>query len=609
MIIPMKRVTVLTLPEMRETVLRSLRELSLVHLDEAHHGFSVETQRAEDALAFAREALSQLPQSLAPSIHSKWEGAGEELVQEILNVANAHHDTITQLDELVEKVDWYTRWGHPSHTTVQAASENGMSYSFLQVPEAGVAAFLEELGPTYKTWQGSPEDRVVPCIVVGQELVVPSEWLDPMPEENLSQLQDKIGQLEIEKSQQAGQLVELSHSEKDLKHYILQLELQLKLQQIHEGMHTTLEGQVSTLGGYIPEDRVSEILDIAEEEGFAVVVEDVDDDDESVPTETRNPKWIHAMRSLFGFFGSVPGYREPDTHWDAMLILPVLVALLIGDAGYGAIYLIGVIMYAKKAENPNPDGVRLGLALSGACLIWGAITGNWFGSHWISGLPGLRHVVVPALATTFDLSNLEGIKGGIFTTMKISFLIGLVHLGFSRIRAGLHALNGGYERKALVHLGWLLIVVAMYLLTQAMFFKAPTLNATLILIGIGGLFVCWFQSDEPNLIKRLSKSFLGLLMDLSGVFGDILSYLRLFAVGFAAFILALLSNMLLEKSTGIALLFLGVLVAIFGHVLNLVLGLLALMVHGFRLHLLEGSKHMEIESNGTSYRPFNHHNV
>ncbi|TNE49402.1 MAG: hypothetical protein EP343_12045 [Deltaproteobacteria bacterium] len=605
----MKRVTVFTLPDKRESVLQKLRELAILHLDESHHGFSVQTQHVEDALALSREALGFLPETKAPTVQSVWEESCDVLVQKVHVIAEKHQETTSDLEALVEKVNWYNRWGKPSHTAIQAAQGNGVTYFFLQIPDAEVASFLEELGPTYATWQGTSNDGQTPCVVVGQELTCPREWLDPAPTESLGQLQKQIGQLEDKQSQEASELVHLSHCRGDLEHHIQQLELQLKLQHIHEGMDTALQGEICTLGGYIPEDKVATLLEAAETDGYAVVVEDVEEDDESVPTETRNPAWVNSMRSLFGFFGSVPGYREPDTHWDAMLILPVLVALLIGDAGYGAIYLLGVWQYSRRAKNPNHDAIRLGYALSGACLIWGALTGNWFGSQWISGLPGLRHVVVPSLATCFDLSNLEGIKGGIFTTMKISFLIGLVHLGFSRIRAGLHALGQGFERKALVHLGWLLIVVAMYLLTQAMFFAAPTMNATLILVGVGSLFVCWFQSDEPNILKRISLSLVGLLMDLSGVFGDILSYLRLFAVGFAAFILALLSNMLLENATGAALLFLGVIVTIFGHLLNLVLGLLALMVHGFRLHLLEGSKHLEVESNGTPYRPFNHHNV
>jgi V/A-type H+-transporting ATPase subunit I len=94
-------------------------------------------------------------------------------------------------------------------------------------------------------------------------------------------------------------------------------------------------------------------------------------------------------------------------------------------------------------------------------------------------------------------------------------------------------------------------------------------------------------------------------MDLVGVFGDMLSYMRLFAVGFTAFILAMLSNMLLVQDTGIVLTILGVAIALFGHTLNLVLGILAILVHGFRLHLLEGSKHAEIESAGVPYQPLN----
>jgi|APSaa5957512622_1039677.scaffolds.fasta_scaffold02490_8 V/A-type H+/Na+-transporting ATPase subunit I len=610
MIIPMKHVTVFCLPSKREATLESLRKLGILHVHPRHKGFSAETQEIEDKIAFAEDALKAMPSSVAPHEHASTDESPETVVNEVLRTNSELAGVSQGIEEKSSLVGWYKRWGKVDRNTVNAIDkEKGICVYFLQIPTKELVEFLEgDLSSTVHTkWVGENSNGTTLCCITGidLDLNIPIGWIDSIPSESLDVLQDEIESLEDRRADLESDLVRLSHSRAEVEGYILRLQNLLKFQVAYEGMTRDETCDISAFAGYLPEEDVPSVLTHANENEYAIVVEDVDTDDSDVPTLSRVPKWIRPIESLFSFFGIRPGYKELDSHWDAMIIMPILVALLIGDAGYGALYLIGTLIARRQFSDMKPEPFRLGYILSISCIVWGALTGNWFGSEAISGLPLLRDVVFQPIATQFDLSNQEAVKAGIFMSIKISFFVGLLHLGVSRIRAAVHAVFRGDTYRAITQCGWCVVVIGNFLLLQAMFFQLPTIPATLACILTGGAIICFFGSTEKNIAKRIAFSSVGFCMDLVGVFGDMLSYMRLFAVGFTAFILAMLSNMLLVQDTGIVLTILGVAIALFGHTLNLVLGILAILVHGFRLHLLEGSKHAEIESAGVPYQPLN----
>ena len=174
--------------------------------------------------------------------------------------------------------------------------------------------------------------------------------------------------------------------------------------------------ELSWITGFMPADIVDTVNAAATQNGWGVVVRDPEPD-EYVPTKIANPKPVGIIKPVFDLLGTVPGYRELDISFFFLLFFVVFFAMIIGDGGYGLILLFGTVgdgdpreeaRKSSRARN-GADGV-----LSTATVVWGAITGNWFGYAPFSQLPVLRNLVIPAIAAHSDNEEL--------TTLTIQYM-------------------------------------------------------------------------------------------------------------------------------------------------------------------------------------------
>ena len=137
------------------------------------------------------------------------------------------------------------------------------------------------------------------------------------------------------------------------------------------------------------------------------------------------------IKPVFDILGILPGYREPDISLWFFLFFTLFFAMIIGDAGYGCLILIGTIAYAAKSKKFN-NAVYLLFVLSIVTIIWGAITGTWFGLESAMNVPFLRALVIP------DFANYPGYFGVTALTqqntiMKFSFSIGAIQMALGSL--------------------------------------------------------------------------------------------------------------------------------------------------------------------------------
>jgi V/A-type H+/Na+-transporting ATPase subunit I len=354
------------------------------------------------------------------------------------------------------------------------------------------------------------------------------------------------------------------------------------------------EGKFAYLQGYCPVKLVDKIKSIQRRHGLGYLIEEPRDPEET-PTLVTNPKWVEIISPVFQFMNTLPGYEEFDISLPFLVFFSLFFAMLIGDAGYGALFLVLTFLARRKFRTAAGQPFFLMYLLSTCTLIWGAITGTWFGSEAIQKLPLLRSLVVPQL-NSFSDTNQDFI-------MHLCFLIGAVQLSLAHI---MKIVRGFNSLKVLSDAGWVMIVWGMYHAAQKFVLNVPFPAPAGWLLMAGGVLALVFSDPERGILKGMAATIINLPLSVIGSFSDVISYIRLFAVGMATVVVAeSFNNMAMAGGMNSILSgLIAALVLFFGHALNIALGFMAVIVHGVRLNVLEFSGHLGMQWSGRKYDPF-----
>ena len=327
--------------------------------------------------------------------------------------------------------------------------------------------------------------------------------------------------------------------------------------------------------GWVPEKRAGDVLDFAERQGLACTLEEPGPDD-APPVLLENPSKLSAGEDLVAFF-QLPGYRDWDPSSVIFVSFALFFAMILSDAGYAALLALGLaFLWPKMGRSDAGRRLRsLATSVVGASIVYGVLAGSYFG-------------VAPS-ADSFA-GSLKVLEINDFNSMmRLSIVVGGIHVVLANIMV---AWNRRGSWMALAPLGWVVIVLTGLVVVLLGLDHSFT-NVAWWVMGTGGALILLFSSERP--FKRGADLFWRLLdglkavMGLSSAFGDVLSYLRLFALGLSSASLAVTFNQLAVQAMdtpGIGLLF-GLAILVLGHVLNIVLAIISGVVHGLRLNLIE----------------------
>lgn len=361
------------------------------------------------------------------------------------------------------------------------------------------------------------------------------------------------------------------------------------------------------ISGYIPEDDLDLFRAKARDEAWAYAIEDVSKDDEAIPTKLRYNKVTRLISPIYKILGILPGYRETDISLWFLLFFALFFAMIIGDGGYGVLILLFTVgLAAKKKKMTTP--VYLLLVLSITTIIWGAITGTWFGMESAMKVPFLKALVLPGFANYPEYFGLTAAAQQ-NTIMKFSFTIGAIQMEIGSLIAVKNKL-ASKDLSFVSDIGWMITIVSMYLLSLYLVLgEKLTLGPIGVGILIGFVLVVLFSGMSPDvsfadgLKAGLGGAFTSFLNTIS-CFGNVMSYIRLFAVGMAGLAIAQSFN---NMAAGLAhgpLIVVAMVVVILGHAINIVMCFLSVIVHGIRLNVLEFSGQVGLEWTGIAYDPF-----
>ena len=414
-----------------------------------------------------------------------------------------------------------------------------------------------------------------------------AELPEPLPAVRLSQL-------EADASETANLLVEtnsrLASSDED---GIIALYPELADKVAFEAAREKLElsGAVGHIAGWLPASCEKKMLEAAKSNGWGVLMRRPEPG-ENPPTLIEPPKLFRPVKALFAGLGVAPGYYEADVSVPFMCYFSLFFAMLVGDGAYGAIFLAATLALRKRL----PRSWFVLMCVFSVCTVgWGLLSNTWFGAGipWCRDWPTVKWLADPSYGNM----------------MLLCFTIGVSHLMLARLW---NALCRAPDSTALAELGWAGVLLTMYLVTNSIVGIFPGVPRWGMVLGAVSVAMVFLFSVKPSELKTRGAELGMLPLNIMSALGDIISYVRLFAVGLASVKVAenfngmavgLLDGAESAAAKALAAVAMVAILAV-GHGINLMMAGLSVLVHAVRLNTLEFSNHKGVTWGGYAFSPF-----
>lgn len=610
MIVTMKKITLVMLDEERRTALSSLRDLGVLHIEKrtaASHDVSelqAQLSRIDQCLGVLSEIKPEKGRAPSASLDRN---SALSLVDSVFILRDEKRSAIELIARNVAEIERLSPWGEVDPSSFNSLADQGI---YLFPLEMSVASYAK-LADSVKTVLLSKEGKVARCVLVQEDDLLP----ESLPADAVELALPEISTAEM-KAQVDSARASLPRIEKELAEYALNLAsiealkreitAELEFETVRAGMESielsaSKSGSLAWLTGYVPTEDVHLVKQAAASHGWALLSDDPSEED-LVPTKIRNNRVVNLISPLLEFLGTVPGYRELDISLWFLLFFGIFFAMIFGDAGYGSLLVLissGLIVSSLRKGKKVATGLVMFLYLGLMTVVWGVITCTWFGIPAASLPDALRSIALPA----FSNENPDSA-----TNIKIfCFTLGLIQISLAHVIGVFRYIK---SFKSLGELGSLMMTIGMYFVVLNLVVDAqkyPLTNVVLGLIGVGFLLNFVFINYDGSLGKGILESLKNIITMLLGIvnmFGDIMSYIRLWAVGLAGSAISATINSMAGPFLGGFIIFAALLILFFGHGLNFVMNALSVIVHGVRLNTLEFSNHLGLTWSGFKYEPF-----
>ncbi len=576
-----------------------LGNLGLMHISPFQPAKDESIERVQKRIAELEKGIAILDEyegtetPLASDVadYAKEERGEVALLEKILNTHQSASELKKQISELTKAQQWYKSWGSVSLDDLRVINDKGIFLKLYEVPEKDIKNFRNK--ENIKV--AGQSNGVCQVVLISEDKDASLNYHQvELPLISQRQVELSLSEKNSELTENQQVLSSLCAQKDLLIEALEERNRRLTIRTVQYG-GIAYHDKVRCWEGYIPEDKVSNITEVAEQNGWGYVVREPRPDEyDLVPTLLKNPKWTRKIKPVMNFMGLVPGYDEIDVSKVFLIFFTFFTGILVGDAGYGLIFFALTLFAHFKSGFAKKIEFGLFYTLSFSVMIWGVLTGTYFGAETIANIPFLKQLQVQQLAS-FGGDNLR--------IQQFMFLIGAVHLTIGHLQKGWKYINSVIP---IAQIGWVSIVWGLYFLVNKMVLgiDAPEFMPWLF-IG-GAVLVALFSSPGQPLLKGMLSSLGNLPLNVINGFSDVISYIRLYAVGLSTVLMASSFNDMAigEGITTIASGVGAVLVLVLGHALNMTLAAMAVLVHGVRLNMLEYAGHASVEFSGSEYNPF-----
>ena len=636
MIVPMKKVSLVVLNNERKDALLQLKKVGVVHLEQidgSSEQLSLYKEASNNAVA-ANAILSDIKVAKKKSFSSAVKTlSNDEMIDKckhIIDISDKKKKLLEEIASDAAEIERFANWGQVDIEDFAFLKEKGISFKMYEIPEDKYGLIDEKL----TTICVNRIKKIVRFLLIDAsedrpEGLPPEAFEVPMPVLSTKDLAKRVEDNEAEISKIEEELKAETVYISQIQDFKSNLESDIQFETIYSGMGQENSGKTTDLAwltGYVPIDSFDKLKDCVTKNSWAMAASDPTEED-NVPTKLKNNKFVSLIYPLTDFLGTVPGYHEYDISGWFLLFFCVFFGMIFGDGGYGLLVTIASLvlvlksLFQKKSVSPLM-GLLLLLGLS--TVAWGTVTCTWFGLKpeqlptWLTSLSitpisnaaGSDYRLYLPWNTEVGLTTGQNLQIFCFT---LAFLqLSVAHLkGMARNRKSLKVLG---EFGSLLQIWGMFYVVLSMVVSSALFPLGLVVNnipvGTIAIALVGGGFALSFifSNYEGNIgasILESCKNIISVLLGVVNVFSDIVSYIRLWAVGLAGSAISNTVNEMAGPLLGHAITFIAFVALIaFGHGLNMVLNLLSVIVHGVRLNTLEFSTHLGMSWSGFKYNPF-----
>ena len=579
MITQMKKYTFLVFHREYEAFLEQLREVGVVHVTEKATGMA-DDAHLQELLAKADNARKLIAQ-----------GAPDQLLNE--KAALEQRIAATQ-----KEADKMAIWGDFSAERMEQLKAAGYTLRYFSCPKK---LFQEEWGIVV-----AEQGATVYFVQVNNKNEAPEgsqeQYLNAKSAADLQK--DVEGLTGLLVAQNARIELWAKENIPALENDLKQLQEQIDWKRVTLNTDSEADGSLKILEGFCPIDQVAALDAVLEKQEVYYQAEDPTAED-NTPIKLRNNKFTQLFESLTGMYGW-PNYGEFDPTPILAPFFLLFFAMCMGDCGYGILLMIiGVLIAKKKLNIEMFDGLGPIITVLGVgTTVVGFFLGTFMGidlyqAEWVP--QALKSVMIKGEVMGYDIQ------------MVLALCIGVFHICLAMVvKAICYTKQFGFKEN-IATWGWTLLIVGGLLVAilGMTILPAALFKGAIIAVGtVSALAIYIFNTPGRNPLINIGAGLWETYNMATGILGDVLSYIRLYALGLAGGMLGAAFNNLglmvmggtTEGATWQWLPF--VLILVLGHVLNLAMSALGAFVHPLRLSFVEYFKNAGYEGKGTLYKPF-----
>lgn len=623
MIQEMKKLTFLVTNGEYEKFIANIRELGVIHVEELQQGAtSDELQAGLDMAVRYKEALKALDfaaESYEPSATYMPQPADAskavvllDTVERLLKEENSVKHNIDATDDAIQQLEPF---GEFSWDSIRQLEQSGYKPYFYAVNNK---MYKAEWGEKYFATAINEINKKTYFVAFSNEDQEPDITAERLflPDESLSVYQEKRKVLEEQLVSIHEQMLQVNAVDRaSIEAGQVANENDIQLSKVHLSKEDIAGGAVKLMVGWTLKEKADGVVDYLEKEHIFYELEDPAFDD-NVPIQIKNDKFSSLFEPILRMY-SLPNYHDIDPLPFFAPFFMLFFGLCMGDMGYGLLIFAAsiAIIFAK------PDLAKygkLGALLGGMTCICGFITGTFFGID----LATVDWEFIKPMQPYFINDSMKDSFFGYSPMMVISVIIGLIQVLLGMTLAGCKAVKNYGFVYGVGKFSWVVALLSATLLFGFPLFGVewshPVQYVFYALIALSALGI--FFLNNPNAYKKdsaLGKA-LGVGSNIgggiwatygmsTGLLGDLLSYIRLFALGLTGGVLGSVFNQLaMEMSPDVPVVheLVMLIILLFGHGINFGLCMISSFVHPMRLTFVEYFKNADFEGNGKEYNPF-----
>ncbi|MBQ3518120.1 MAG: ATPase [Clostridia bacterium] len=633
MIVPMKKVSLIIMGDQKTETLRKLRSLGIMHIEE--------TESTGKRIDDIKEKINLLERALYCISEKKVKNAGSrdiapaqvmDIAQQIVALDEEKKQCTATMLSVGAELDRLKDWGDIDPALFAQLAEKNIRLSLYEMPKDE----YENVSENVKTLALQKTKTSVRFLLIQREEDTDEtaslrRYSVQLPTVSTEALRQKCEELAKRIKEIDEAVVAFADCETCFKTAIKACEKDMEFEKHAAGMASEClsdksKVKVNYFTGFVEEENLPRLQTAAKENAWALLAEDPTEED-NVPTKLKNNKFVSLIYPLTDFLGTVPGYFEYDiSGWFLGFIL-IFFGIIFGDGGYGLFIcaVTGILMAKTAAAKKKMPPAFLLLGLFGlSTILWGTVTCTWFGLAPEQIPEWLQKLSIPVISNVYadkiwypPWTNGEA---GLTTAQNLQifcFSLALVQLTVAHIKV---AARNRKSIKILADIGSVMQLVGIFYVVLSFVVNGavfpfglviggvPVGTVALVMVAVGFVLSFVFANYEGNIGKSILaslKNIVSVLLGIVNVFSDIVSYIRLWAVGLAGAAISATVNELAGPLLGNFLfMIIAIVLLVFGHGLNMILNVLSVIVHGIRLNTLEFSSHLDMSWSGHKFKPF-----